>query len=67
MALTIEKILGDACNLSMRLKEHDVTADSLISRTQALQHQVEAMKQVCATRAVLLAIEKRFSYCSRVK
>lgn len=45
MALAIEKILSDACNLSMRLKEHDFTADSLITRTQSLQHQVEAMKQ----------------------
>lgn len=45
MAFTIEKILNDAHNLSMRLKEHDVTADSLIARTQTLHRQVEAMKQ----------------------
>lgn len=45
MAFTFEKILNDAHNLSMRLKEHDITADSLIARTQTLHRQVEAMKQ----------------------
>lgn len=46
MALAVEKILSDALNLSVRLKEHDITADSLIARTQSLQRQVEAMKRV---------------------
>lgn len=45
MALAVEKILSDALNLSVRLKEHDITADSLIARTQSLQRQVEAMKR----------------------
>lgn len=60
MAFTIEKILNDAHNLSMRLKEHDITADSLIARTQTLHRQVEAMKQVTKFSLNLLSLLQKW-------
>jgi SIKE family len=46
MSLSIETILSDARKLVIRLKEHDATADCLVARTQSLQKQLDAMKQV---------------------
>jgi len=46
MAISVEAILSDARKLVVRLKEHDNSADYLITRTQSLQKQVDAMKQV---------------------
>jgi len=46
MAISVEAILSDARKLVLRLKEHDNSADCLISRMQSLQKQLEAMKQV---------------------
>lgn len=46
MAISVEAILADARRLVVRLKEHDSSADCLIARTQSLQKQLDAMKQV---------------------
>jgi len=46
MAISVEAILADAQRLVLRLKEHDNSADCLITRTQSLQKQLDAMKQV---------------------
>jgi len=46
MAISVEAILTDAQKLVYRLKEHDNAADCLIARTQSLQKQLDAMRQV---------------------
>jgi len=46
MAISVESILADARKLVLRLKEHDNSADCLTVRTQSLQKQLVAMKQV---------------------
>ena len=48
MAYTVEKLLWDAQTLVSRLKEHDCTADILISQTQTLQKRIDGMKEVSA-------------------
>ena len=48
MAYTVEKLLWDAQTLVSRLKEHDCTADILISQTQTLQKRIDGMKEVRA-------------------
>lgn len=45
MSLTVQQILTDAKRLVTRLREHDNTADNLISQTEALSKKVAAMKQ----------------------
>lgn len=47
MSLTIQQILLDAKKLSDRLKEHDTAADVLLSQTQSVYKQIDAMKHVC--------------------
>ncbi|XKL64642.1 hypothetical protein PGB90_004728 [Kerria lacca] len=44
MSLTIQQILSDAKKLSDRLKEHDTAADALLSQTQSVYKQIDAMK-----------------------
>ena len=46
MAYTVEKLLSDAATLVGRLKEHDCTADIIITQTQNLHKRIEAMKEV---------------------
>ncbi len=46
MSLTIQQILLDAKKLSDRLKEHDTAADALLSQTQSVYKQIDAMKHV---------------------
>ena len=46
MSLTIQQILQDARKLSDRLKEHDTAADVLLSQTQSVYKQIDAMKHV---------------------
>ena len=46
MALSIEKLLGDAQILVARLRDHDSTADILIAHTETLHKRLDAMKQV---------------------
>lgn len=46
MSLTIQQILQDAKKLSDRLKEHDTAADALLSQTQFVYKQIDAMKHV---------------------
>ena len=46
MAYTVEKLLSDAATLVGRLKEHDATADIIITQTQNLHKRIEAMKEV---------------------
>lgn len=46
MSLTIQQILMDAKKLSDRLKEHDTAADALLSQTQSVYKQIDAMKHV---------------------
>ena len=46
MALSIEKVLGDAQILVARLRDHDSTAYILIAHTETLHKRLDAMKQV---------------------
>ena len=46
MACTIERVLIDARMLVTRLKEHDNSADNLITQTHTLYKRVDAMRQV---------------------
>ena len=45
MSLTVQQLLSDAKRLSTRLRDHDQTADSLISRAQEVLKQVDSMRQ----------------------
>lgn len=45
MSLTVQQILTDAKRLVTRLREHDNTADTLISQSETLNKKVSAMKQ----------------------
>lgn len=45
MSLTIQQILQDAKRLSTRLKEHDTTADALLTQAHYVYKQIDAMKQ----------------------
>lgn len=45
MSVTVHQILSDAKRLVSRLKEHDSVADNIISQTQTLYKNVEAMKE----------------------
>ena len=54
MAMSVEAILADAQRLVIRVKEHDNSADCLIARTQSLQKQLDAMKQVHCIYIILL-------------
>ncbi|KAJ1522207.1 hypothetical protein ONE63_002515 [Megalurothrips usitatus] len=45
MSVTIQQILSDAKRLASRLKEHDTAADVLLSQTQTVYKQLDAMKQ----------------------
>lgn len=46
MSLTIQQIILDAKRLAGRLKDHDSTADSLLSQAQTVYKTVDTMKQV---------------------
>jgi len=46
MALTFPDVLSAAKELANRLKDHDTTAEALVSQAQSVYNQVEAMKQV---------------------
>jgi len=45
MSLTVQQLLTDAKRLSTRLRDHDQTADALITRAQEVLKHVDAMKQ----------------------
>nr|CAD7575447.1 unnamed protein product [Timema californicum] len=45
MSLTIQQIILDAKRLASRLKEHDSSADVLLSQTQSIYKQIDAMRQ----------------------
>ncbi|KAL8584863.1 hypothetical protein ACOMHN_037568 [Nucella lapillus] len=45
MALTVDKLLGDAQLLVTRLKQQDNSTDTIISKSQILHKRIEAMKQ----------------------
>lgn len=45
MALTIQQIILDAKRLAGRLKERDSVADALLTESQKVNRQIEAMKQ----------------------
>ncbi|XP_063232404.1 FGFR1 oncogene partner 2 homolog [Bacillus rossius redtenbacheri] len=45
MSLTIQQIILDAKRLAGRLKEQDATADSLLSQTQSVYREIDAMRQ----------------------
>lgn len=45
MSLTIQQILLDAKKLATKLKEHDSAADALLSGTELVYKQIDAMKQ----------------------
>ena len=47
MSVSVQQILADAKRLAGRLKEHDSSADLLLSQAQAMFCQVDAMKEVC--------------------
>jgi len=44
MSLTVQQLLTDAKRLSTRLRDHDQTADTLITRAQEVLKQVDAMR-----------------------
>ena len=71
MAFTLEKVLADARKLANRLKDHDGTADSLITQTQTLHKQVDAMKVVsieiiflCTEELIESKLSKSKQYCN---
>ena len=45
MSLTVSSLLSDAKRLSCRLRDHDSSADAVISSAQEVLTEVEAMKQ----------------------
>jgi len=45
MSLTVQQLLNDAKRLSSRLRDHDQSADHLISRAQEVLKEVDAMRQ----------------------
>ncbi|GIY55112.1 FGFR1 oncogene partner 2 homolog [Caerostris extrusa] len=45
MAITVQQLLNDAKRLVTRLRDHDNSADTLISQAQTLNNNVETMKQ----------------------
>jgi len=45
MSLTVQQLLSDAKRLSSRLRDHDQSADQLISRAQEVLKEVDAMRQ----------------------
>lgn len=53
MSITIQEILLDAKRLAYRLKEHDTAADELLSQSQSVFKQINAMKQVQKTLALI--------------
>jgi len=46
MSVSVQQILADAKRLAGRLKEHDSSADALLSQAQAMYRQVDTMKEV---------------------
>lgn len=46
MSVSVQQILADAKKLAVRLKDHDSSADMLLSQAQAMYRQVDAMKEV---------------------
>lgn len=56
MSLTIQQILLDAKRLASRLKEHDSAADALLSQTQSVYKQIDAMKQVGITNSAYISV-----------
>ncbi|XP_061591073.1 suppressor of IKBKE 1 [Cololabis saira] len=46
MAVTMEKVLGDARTLLERLKDHDTAAEGLIEQSGALSRRVQEMREV---------------------
>ena len=46
MSVSVQQILADAKRLAGRLKDHDSSADLLLSQAQAMFRQVDAMKEV---------------------
>lgn len=49
MSVSVQQILADAKRLAGRLKEHDSSADLLLSQAQSMFRQVDAMKEVFLT------------------
>ena len=45
MSLTVQQLLADAKRLSGRLREHDASADNVISNAQEVLKAVDAMRQ----------------------
>lgn len=45
MSVSVQQILADAKKLAGRLKDHDSSADMLLSQAQAMYRQVDAMKE----------------------
>ena len=45
MSLTVQQLLADARRLSGRLRDHDASADNVISNAQEVLKAVDAMKQ----------------------
>ena len=46
MSVSVQQILADAKRLAGRLKDHDSSADVLLSQAQAMFRQVDTMKEV---------------------
>lgn len=46
MSVSVQQLLADVKRLAGRLKDHDSSADLLLSQAQAMYRQVDAMKEV---------------------
>jgi len=60
MSVTVQQILSDAKLLASKLKEHDSTADGLVSQAQFVAKKIDAMKQVGVVVWCRLRCKKNF-------
>lgn len=60
MSVSVQQILADAKRLAGRLKDHDSSADLLLSQAQAMFCQVDAMKEVCGSNTIFVDLPETF-------
>ena len=65
MSVSVQQILADAKRLAGRLKDHDSSADLLLSQAQAMFCQVDAMKEVCWQQMLIIGF-KGISDCHMI-
>ena len=52
----LQQVLSDARKLATRLRDHDSSADHLLTQAQGMFKQVESMKEVSIVRTTLLLV-----------